>query len=290
MIDSVNSPYIQAADSDNFKALVIENSFQGPVLVNFWSRKAGPCLRQYPILDQLIHHYAGRLLLVNVDTETEFIYTKEYAVTSVPMLKLFRYGQVVETLRGFHAEADLHKVLDMHVARDSDQALAAAVRSYAQGQHSEAYATLAQAIVDDPVNPRLPLAMCKLLKHEQRFDEALALIEALPEALRKHHEVAQLKETLLFCREVDFTQDVSALTTQLQSQPSDLDMRRQLVGHYVMQQQYEAALQQLVAMMDIEMRYADNYPQQAMLRIFKLLGANHPLLAQYRAYLARYSH
>jgi len=290
MIDEIRSPFIYAANSENFTELVLANSNQGPVLVNFWSRKAGPCLRQYPILDQLVHHYAGRLLLVNVDTETEFVFTKEYAVTSVPMLKLFRHGQVVETLRGFQSEAELRKVLDLHVARDSDQVLAAAVRDYAEGNASEAYAKLAQAIVDDPVNPRLPLAMCKLLRHEQRFDEALNLIASLPEDVRQYGEIAQLQESLRFYREADLTVDIPGLLSRLESAPDDLALRKQLVAHFVMQHQYEQALQHLVVMMEIDMTYGNNFPQQAMLRIFRLLGSNHPLVAQYRTHLTRYTH
>ena len=54
MVDSINSPYIHAANADNFQPLVIENSQRGPVLVNFWSKKAGPSLRQYPLLDKLV--------------------------------------------------------------------------------------------------------------------------------------------------------------------------------------------------------------------------------------------
>ena len=290
MIDAINSRYIHAANSENFQALVLDNSDKGPVLVNFWSRKAGPSLRQYPILDKLIHHYGGRLLLVNVDTEEEFIYTKEYAVTSVPMLKLFRHGQVVETWRGFQSEEDLSKVLDLYVARESDQALAEAIRWFAEGKTAEAYDKLTKAILDDPVNPRLPAAMCKLLKHEQRFDEAIKLIESLPEALRQHNEIRLLGELLRFCAEVDFSRDVPALLTQLESQPDDISLRQQLVARFVMQQEYELALQQLVAIMDIDKAYQNNYPQQAMLRIFSLLGSGHPLIAQYRTNLNRYIH
>jgi putative thioredoxin len=290
MIDTVHSPYIYAADSGNFKELVLDNSRQGPVLVNFWSRKAGPCLRQYPILDQLIHKYAGRVLLVNVDTETEFVYTKEYAVTSVPLLKLFRHGQVVHTWRGFQNETDLCKVLDLHVARDSDQTLAEAVRSYAEGRGSEAYAMLAQAIVADPLNPRLPIAMCKLLKHEQRFAEALSLITSLPDELRNFSDVQQLEQILLFCQEVDLSVDATQLQAQLDSHPDDLALREQLVAYRVMQQQYDLALRELVVIMDADMTYHDNYPQQAMLRLFKLLGNEHALVSQYRSNLTRYTH
>ena len=58
----LESPYILAGSSENFAALVLENSTLGPVLVNYWSPKAGPCLRLYPILDNLIHEFAGKMI------------------------------------------------------------------------------------------------------------------------------------------------------------------------------------------------------------------------------------
>jgi len=198
MIDSIDSPYIIEATSNNFKPLVLENSKQGPVLVNFWSKNAGPSLRQYPILDQIVHHYDGRLLLINVDADKEVAITSEYGITSVPTLKLFRNQQVVGTLHGYQSEEDLLKVLEQHVARDSDLTLAGAIRLYTDGKKTEAYETIANAIVDDPVNPRLPLTFCKLLKHEARYNEALALIDALPPDIRKYIEVVQLHDLLSF--------------------------------------------------------------------------------------------
>ena len=104
MIDTVDSPYIHTATSDNFNQVVIENSHKGPVLVNFCSKKAGPCLRQYPILDKIIHKYNGLLLLVNIDTETEISITKDYGIASVPTLKLYRDGEVHETCHGYQSD------------------------------------------------------------------------------------------------------------------------------------------------------------------------------------------
>jgi putative thioredoxin len=290
MIENLDSPYIQAADSENFKELVLGNSHQGPVLVNFWSRKAGPCLRQYPILDKLAHDYGGRLLLVNVDTEQEFIFTKQYAVTSVPMLKLFRNGSVVETWRGYQSEADLSRILDLYVSRDSDRIIAEAVARYADGRTVEAYDMLAKAIVEDPINPRLPLAVCKLLKHEQRFAEALTLLEALPDSIRKQEEMVQLKEVLSFCHEVDQEQDIPGLQATLQSRPQNMVALQQLAAHYVMQQDYESALQSLEAMLDIDMNWQQNYPQTALLRLMKILGDAHTLTPRIRTQLRRYEY
>lgn len=290
MIDSIDSPYIIAATSNNFKPLVIENSSQGPVLVNFWSQKAGPSLRQYPILDQIVHHYDGRLLLINVDADAEVAITKEYGVSSVPTLKLFRNKQVVETMHGYQSEQDLLQVLEQYVARDSDLTLAGAIRLYTEGKKTEAYETIANAIVDDPVNPRLPLTFCKLLKHEKRYKEAMALIDSLPPVIRNHKEVEQLHDLLTFYMDVDKSRNIEGLKTRLESASDDLEARQQLTIQYVVDQQHEKALEQLANMMDIDPGYKDNYARNAMLKLFNILGSEHALVREFRPNLKRYAH
>jgi putative thioredoxin len=290
MIETIDSPYIHAAIADNFQSLVLDNSSHGPVLVNFWSRKAGPCLRQYPILDKIIHHYGGRILLVNIDTEKEVIITKQYGITSVPTLKLFRDEQVVETWHGYQSEENLLKVLDNYVARESDQELARAVQTYAEGKTTEAYEMIANAIVNDPVNPRLPLAMCKLLKHEERYEEALKVINALPDALRNNAEITQFHDLLNFYVDIDPTKNIAELNALLETSPQDWAIKQQLIAHFVIRQQYDQALEQLVNIMDTEPGYSDNYAQKAMLQVFNLLGSKHPLVAKYRPALRRYTH
>ena len=226
MIETLQSSYIEAGSTEDFKSLVLDNSNMGPALVNFWSRNAGPCLRQYPILDKLIYDYGGRLLLVNVDTDKEFVFTKEYGIASVPTLRLFRFGKVVETLYGYQSEADLKKLLDLYVARDSDNILAGAIRCYTDGHTSEAYEMIADAIVADPLNPRLPLAMCKLLNHEARYDEAIKLIDALPENVRKKAEIVQLYAQLGFY--ADAVGDIDTLTAIPEAVPDDTRLENNL--------------------------------------------------------------
>jgi putative thioredoxin len=290
MIETIDSPYIHAANADNFQSLVLDNSSRGPVLVNFWSKKAGPSLRQYPILDKIIHHYGGRILLVNIDTEKEIILTKNYGITSVPTLKLFRDEQVVETWHGYQSEEDLLKVLDNYIARESDEELARAIQIYTEGRTTEAYEMIANAIVNDPVNPRLPLAMCKLLKHEERYEEALKVINALPAPIRNNAEITRFHDLLSFYIDIEPSRNIAELNALLEASPQDWAIKQQLIAHYVIQQQFEQALEQLANIMETEPGYSDNYAQKAMLRLFNLLGPGHPLVATYRPALRRYTH
>ncbi len=90
------------------------------------------------------------------------------------------------------------KLPEPYVARDSDLALADAVDLYAKGEKVKAYEKIANAIVEDPANPRLPLTMCKLLRHEARYTEALKIIETLPPGIRDNPEIVQFRDLLTF--------------------------------------------------------------------------------------------
>ncbi len=291
--ETLNSSYIHSAGSDNFAAMVLKNSRAGPVLVNFWSEKAGPCLRQYPILDKLIYHYGGRLLLVNINADAEVKITKEYGIASVPTLKLFRHGQIIETLHGYQSEADLKQVMDRHVSRESDRALAEAIEQYAQGEHARAYEMIAEVIVADPVNPRLPLALCKLLKHEGRYQEADTLLSKLPANIAGDRDIIELQAQLEFFAIAASSSDSEQTAAQLEKQAAESadnsELKKQLSAHYVVQQNYAQALATLAQIMEKDHSYDDNYARRAMLKIFVLLGEGDELISQYRPLLRRYN-
>lgn len=290
MQDNQTSPYIHEATADNFSTMVLENSRKGPVLVNFCSKNTDTCLSLYPLLDRIIQYYDGRVLLINIDTDRESVLTKQYGIASEPTLKLFRNENVMETRHGYQSEEELIKLLEPFVARESDQILADAVQMYVDGNTVEAYEMIAKAIVDDPVNHRLPLNMCKLLKHEGRFDEAMKLIDSMPDTTRNKKEVEQFYDLLSLLTEADLNGDVDALIQHIDSNPEDLPARRQMFVQNVLQSDFAQALDQLVQMMELDARYDENFPQKAMLKVFNILGPEHPLVDQYRPNLKRYIH
>lgn len=54
------SPFVYRATEENFQALVVENSFKGPVLVDFWAARAGPSRRQAELLTRPRSHSSPR--------------------------------------------------------------------------------------------------------------------------------------------------------------------------------------------------------------------------------------
>lgn len=285
MNDTLESPYILSASGDEFRSLVVDNSYQGPVLVNFWSGRVETCSQQYPSLEQVIRHYDGRVLLVNVDADREVAVAAEYDVVGLPTLKLFHRGAVVATFLGYRDEGELRKLLDLYVARESDLALADAVDQYARGERQAAYVTIAEAVAKDPDNPRLPLTLCKLLRHEGRYTEALKVLDSLPQTLASYPEIGQLRDQLAFHVLRDPAQDTATLEATVAADPTALAARQQLAAQYVSEERFEAALQQLAAIAEQSPEFEQGFVAQAMQRVFNLLGQDHPLVVQYRPFL-----
>lgn len=90
--------------SDNFEEKVIKSD--KPILVDFWAVWCGPCQMQGPVIAQLADEakdfYVGK---VNVDEETEL--QMKYGVSSIPSLLIFKNGECVKTLVGFHTKEQI---------------------------------------------------------------------------------------------------------------------------------------------------------------------------------------
>ena len=100
---------IHASDAD-FDATVLAS--QEPVLVDFWAPWCGPCKMIAPALDELASEYAGRAKIVKVDVDKSQATALKYHVRSIPMLLLFKGGQVQDTQIGAVGKPALAQMID----------------------------------------------------------------------------------------------------------------------------------------------------------------------------------
>ena len=100
---------IHATDAD-FDAAVLQS--EQPVLVDFWAQWCGPCKMIAPALDEIANTYAGRAKVVKVDIDQNRSTAMKYHVRSIPMLLLFKDGQVQATQIGAVGKAQLSQMID----------------------------------------------------------------------------------------------------------------------------------------------------------------------------------
>jgi thioredoxin 1 len=109
---SVSEHVIHATDAD-FDATVLQSD--APVLVDFWAPWCGPCKMIAPALDELADEYAGKVRIAKVNVDENRATALKYHVRSIPMLLLFKGGQVQATQIGAVGKAQLAQLIDKAV-------------------------------------------------------------------------------------------------------------------------------------------------------------------------------
>ncbi|KAB2311548.1 tetratricopeptide repeat protein [Betaproteobacteria bacterium SCN2] len=278
------SPYVYDATAENFPRLVLENSQRGLVLVHFWTPKAGPCMILMPRLVKLASEYGGKFLLVMLNTDELGALARRLGVTSVPTVKFFRRGEVVETVHGAESDNHFRQLLDRFIMRDSVNLYAQGLAAWQRRQTGEARRMLAAAAVEEPGNPVIPRDLAKLLWADGEHDQAMQLLESLPAELRAHADIARLYAHFALASAAEHAPaDVEARAADA----GNADARFQLAALQLAKDDLESALGALDALDAEHPQYRQGLPRQALLALFDLLGPEHPLTREYRARLSQ---
>jgi putative thioredoxin len=279
-----------AATRQNFQQLVVQNSRRGFVLVDFWSPRAGPSLRQREVLTELANEFAGRFLLATVNTDEEKQIAADYGVRSLPSLKLFRHGKIIEELRGMQPVADYRRLIERHLAQAADPLQNAALAAWQAGKQEQALQLLAQGAMEDRQNPALPLLMAKLLTQAQRAADAHRLLSALPAPLREDEAIVKLSAHLDFLVTAADAPEQQQLQARIAADPADHQARYQLAAQLLTQDEIGAALEQLMAIERHQPTFRDGAPRKGLLALFSLLDAGDERVKRYRAELFNLRH
>jgi len=275
------SAYILDVTGKEFNEAVLSNSHKGPVMVNYWAENAGPCLRLWPVLEKLANDYNGQFLLVNIDTNKEKQLARDSGVNSVPTVKLFINGEVVDQIHGYDSPDSFKKMLDKYLARESDKELAAAVTDYQNGNKEKAFEQLNRLIFIDPENSRIQLTFAKLLMKEEAYEQAYALLEKTP-LKSESEEAVVLMSNALFLATAQKTAEIETLEKQLDETPDNLETLFEFCSHKMMQSKYTEAMDILLRIIKLDYSWRDGIASLCMRGLFIMLGKDNPIVIEYR--------
>ena len=281
------SPFVLEASRENFPQLVLGNSDRGPVMVHFWTPKAGPCMLLNPRLIKLVTEYGGKCLLVLANTDELGQIAHQYGVTSVPTVKFFRHGKVVHTIHGAEPDAVFHKVLAQFIAREADVLHVRALESQRRGDLQDARMQLVEAALADPTNPRIPADLAKLLMSQSEYRPAQDLLKSLTIALREDPEINRLLMHLDFILAAQEAPPATALIQRIDVSPDDLEARYQLASVQLVSDDLENAMAQLLEIAQRARGFRNDIGRRGLLALFEMLGAEHPLTLRYRVLLVQ---
>ena len=105
------SELIQVVGSEDFDSAVQS----GVVLVDFFATWCRPCQMQLPILEQIAQDFAGRAVVIKVDTDQAQDVAVRFGVQSIPTLVLLKDGTKVAQFVGFQQVTILKTALEQAI-------------------------------------------------------------------------------------------------------------------------------------------------------------------------------
>ncbi len=102
---------IDVNDSE-FEKEIIEASKIKAILVDFWAPWCSPCVTLKPILEKVSEDYKEKMTLAKVNVEANQENAGKYGVMSIPAVKLFKDGKVIDEFVGAQPEAKIREWLD----------------------------------------------------------------------------------------------------------------------------------------------------------------------------------
>ncbi len=200
-----------------FQSEVIEKSQEAVVVVDLWAPWCGPCKTLGPIIEKVVDATDGKVVLAKVNVDDNPAIAQAFKAQSIPAVYALRDAAVVDGFVGALPEHEVQRFVDSLLPTDDQMAVAQLIEAGDE-------ASLRLALTLEPANEDAIVALAELLIADANNDEALALLERIPESDRTRHVAALARVGDAPTDDYD-----SQLTALLDQVKSDDDARQQYV-------------------------------------------------------------
>ena len=275
------------ATAKNFASAVIEKSRETLVLVDFWADWCAPCRMLMPVLAALATEYSGKIQLVKVNSDKEPQLATEYGVRSLPTVKFFKAGQVVDEFMGVLPEQAVREYIERNLDRPADHQIRAAVELSGTGQHDEAIKLLAAALVEDPKYDKTRLALAEEQIEVGSLADARQTLNEASNQVRFDAPFKSLIARLELAEIANSDVNRATLEKRISSNPDDLASREQLGAICFAADENDAAMEQWLEIVRRGQGDIKNNGRENLIRSFEVLGSQDQDVTRYRRLLAQ---
>lgn len=280
------SANIISANSETFRADVMEASMQVPVVADFWADWCAPCRQLMPILEKLAEEYSGRFRLVKINVDESPEIAGALGVQSIPFVVAFIDGQPASQLPGAHDEASVRGWLDSFLPSPAVEAYNAGMAAEAESRLADAEASFRQAVELGPDYSEFSIALARVLLEQDRSQEAAEIIEQLESRGFLEPDAEALKDQLALQSQVQDSGGTTQAREALAADPDNRELQIRLAEALGVDKNYDEACELLLGIVRSEYGETRDKAKEAMVSVLAMMGPKSQKAADYRRQLA----
>ncbi len=259
-------------DVTNFEEQVLAASHEKPVLVDFWAPWCGPCRQLGPILERIAFEKQDEMTLAKLNTDEDQTTAMKYSIRSIPAVKLFVDGEVVDEFLGALPEPQVRRWLDEALPSEVRKTVQEALAQADAGDVDGATALAEQALEAEPANADAALLLARLtvFSDPERASNLARIASQGGAAYDQTQSIEEIARLLTRAGELEGLPDDPARSAYLDG-----------VGKLA-QGDVEGALGQLVASVRLNRHYHDDSARKTCLALFSVLGNKNPVTQKQR--------
>ena len=272
---------------NSFQADVVERSASVPVVVLFWADQSAPAAAAKQQLEQLVGQYGGKVLLGLVDVAADPTLAQHLRVQALPSVRVIDKGQIVHQLEGPQPEQALRALFDQLTMSAADVIKAQLGQYLERRDFTSALGFLQQAIAEEPNNASFRIELADVLVRQGELDEARKALDTVPAEAPERDRPAT---RLALAEEAAALPPPQQLADKLADAPDDVEALHQLAVAEAAAENFEAALESALKVLQLDRAYGDDIGRLTMIRIFTVLGKGNELANAYRRRMFNFMH
>ena len=264
---------------ENFQQVVLQQSQEKLIMVDFWAEYSEPCKELLPILRKIAAENAETLVLATVNCETQQEIVGQFGVRSLPTVMLVKEGQPIDGFAGAQTEEQIREMLAKHLPSAELEFIRQGAELIAEGDYAAAFPLIKQAFELNAENIDAKLMMIDCFIEQGQLEKAKELLSTIG-LVDQDGRYGALKGKIELAEQAAESPEIKALQAELEASPDDLDIKVKLSVQLQQANQYEEALTLLFSVLSKDLNFGD--AKKLFLDMVNALPDGEPLKSQFR--------
>ncbi|KXJ55187.1 MAG: co-chaperone YbbN [Colwellia sp. Phe_37] len=264
---------------ENFQQVIIEESKNQLVLVDFWAQQIPESVELRDKLTAALANHGDTILFATVDCETQGQIAQQFGIQGLPTAVLVKDGQPLDGLTGPQTDESINEFLAKYLPKQQDLLLVQAKDLLAEGNVAEAFPIISQAYQLDNERADIKLVLANVYIQTGKITEAESLLKSI-KMIDQDSDYQSLMAKLELAMQAADSPEIQALEQQLLNEPDNVELQQKLAAQYSQVNRNEDALTILFRL--VQKNGADIASKDLLLDVLKSLPDGDALASKYR--------